>query len=202
MVPDFITTEGLLDYRRWRPEQVDALLGQPDAIFAVWRRKRKRAFFRYRVEAAEQTIGFRAHEDRPDQPGHNWMAFQFVCHDAFFMWGSWAFGVPRPEDRERLATPIFRMDDLGFFRCKACGAVHNSYDDVYFDRCSHKPKPLWIEQTRSGYKILEGRGALFAHFPYAVWALPLAMAITGQKFWPLEVIPEQLDMFHFAGRPR
>jgi hypothetical protein len=63
---------------------------------------------------------------------------------------------------------------------------------------------LWIEQTQWGYKIANGRGRLFAHFPSAEWALPMpmAMAITGRRLTSPEVMSEQLELFDFAGGPR
>ena len=203
MVPDFLTTEFLQTWRRWRPEQVDGLLGQPDAIFAGGRGKRRHAFFRYRVEAAEQTIGFRAHEDSPDKPLHSWMTMDAALMEAVHEIAWRAFESPRPKDFMNV-EPIFRLDDTGLFRCKACGAINGCYDDAYFGRCSrwHKPTPLRIEQTRRGYKIIKSRGALFADFPSAKWALPLALAITGRRWSPPAVIPEQLELFDFAGGAR
>jgi len=199
MIPDFITTDALLAFRGWRPKQVGALLGRPDAIFANLRgppskKERWRAFFRDRVEAAEQTM------TTLPQPQEAEAARMNSC----------GFRTLRPEHQERLLQPIHWWDDRVILRCRACGALQVapvSCPDAYFSKCSswHEPVPLWIEQTRSGYKIFrlfKGRRSLFAHFPDADWALSLAMAITGQTFLPHEVIPEQLELLHFAGQPR
>ena len=125
------------------------------------------------------------------------MTFRDVLVDLLDTTASRYCAAPTPEDIKRLANPIFWVDGSGWFRCTACGGIHAYCHDDYFKKCSpsHEPAPLWIEQTRSGYKIfktLKGRSSLFAHLPHDEWALSLAMAITAQQFWPQAVMPEQL----------
>ena len=82
MLPEFFTTAELLDWRSWRPEQPSQLLGVPDAVLMIRDEEPVLAFLRWRVEAAETTVGFRAHEDRPEKMGPSWNTFEYVLYDA------------------------------------------------------------------------------------------------------------------------
>ena len=75
---------------------------------------------------------------------HRWIAFRDALTEALHESAWRAFEIPRPEDRERLAKPIYRLNDTGSFRCKVCAALILDADDSYFDRCTrwHKPIPL------------------------------------------------------------
>lgn len=122
------------------------MLGTLDEVGKVY------AFFRVRIEAEEQTV----------------MMLQ-QTHEAEHLAApnSWGFRTFRPRDRERLLKPNFRMDDRVIFRCRACGVLHyaaESWPDISSNQCGswHKPIPLWIEQTRSDYKIFTCNGRLFA----------------------------------------
>lgn len=208
MAPEFFTTKEL-GYRRWRPEQVNALLGKPDAILTIRNRpawgEPRRAFFRDRVEAAEQTIAFRPHEDPPLKMHPSWMTFRDALNDAIEA-ASLAYHMaddPHLFDTKPKTKLILRVDDTGWFQCTACGCIHFSCEPTYFgfgwcEPCFDGREP-WldeampsrIEQTQWGYKIIAGRETLLAAFPFAEWALPLATAIIGPQRSQPETIPEE-----------
>lgn len=80
MLPEFFTTDELLDWRSWRPDQPPRLLGVPDAVLTIRGEEPVLAFLRWRVEAAETTVGFRAHEDRPEKMGPSFITFRDSLH--------------------------------------------------------------------------------------------------------------------------
>ncbi len=190
MLPEFFTTAELLDWRSWRPEQPSQLLGVPDAILTIRGEEPVLAFLRWRVEAAETTVGFRAHEDRPERMGPSFITFQDSLRDAIDA-ASTAYQVfnnlepsePQvPEDPAPRAKPLYRLDGLSCFRCPACGQISPNETHFRSDTCPRRlSAPFRIEQHRWGYRVANRNGLRLADLFHAYWALPLAIALTGRR---------------------
>jgi hypothetical protein len=190
MLPEFFTTAELLDWRSWRPDQPPRLLGVPDAILTISGEEPVLAFLRWRVEAAETTVGFRAHEDRPERMVPSWNAFRYVLLDAIDAAATayMAFDNPHPpepqesQDPTPRAKPIYRLDGLSCFRCPACGQISQNEKHFRSDTCPRRlSAPFRIEQHRWGYRVANRNGLRLADLFHAYWALPLAIALTGRR---------------------
>ena len=183
MLLEFITFDALLDYRSWRPEQPSQLLGVPDAMLMTRGEEPELAFLRWRVEAAETTIAFRAHEDRPEKMGPSFNTFDYVLREALdaahLAWLS--ADNAQPQAPEPTAKPIFRLDNSDYFRCCACGevTVHAEHFTSYKCRGALSA-PFRVEQHRWGYRVANRNGLRLADLFHAYWALPLAIALTGR----------------------
>ena len=204
MLLEFFTFDELLDYRSWRPEQPSQLLGVPDAVLTIRGEEPVLAFLRWRVEAAETTVGFRAHEDRPERMGPSWNAFRYVLLDAIDAAATayMAFDNPEPPDPEPRAKPIFRLDDWDKYRCPACGLITGN--DTHFESYECRGRlsaPFRVEQHRWGYRVANRNGLRLADIFHAYWALPLAIALTGRPLAAFDGALAEEDHQDGAGRP-
>mgnify|MGYP001824431824 CR=1 FL=1 len=190
MLPEFFTTAELLDWRSWRPEQPAQLLGVPDAVLTIRGEEPVLAFLRWRVEAAETTVGFRAHEDRPEKMGLGFITFQDSLRDAIDAASTayMAFDNPAPPEPEKPQDPapplkpIFRLDISSYFRCPACGQISRNATHFKSDTCPRRlSAPFRVEQHRWGYRVGNCNGLVLADLFHAYWALPLAIALTGRR---------------------
>ena len=192
MLPEFFTTDELLDWRSWRPDQPPRLLGVPDAVLTINGEEPVLAFLRWRVEAAETTIGFRAHEDRPEKMGPSWNAFRYVLLDAIDAASlAWQTAdnpeLLEPEDPAPTAKPIFRLDDWDKYRCHACGQVTGNDTHFESDACPRRlSAPFRVEQHRWGCRVANRNDLRLADLFHAYWALPLAIALTGRRLAALD----------------
>lgn len=207
MLPEFFTTEELLDWRAWRPDQPARLLGVPDAILTISGEEPVLAFLRWRVEAAETTVGFRAHEDRPEKMGPSWNTFRYVLHDALDA-ASTAYQAfdnlepPEPQDPAPRAKPIYCLDGLSCFRCPACGQISPNETHFKSDTCPRRlSEPFRIEQHRWGYRVANRNGLRLADLFHAYWALPLAIALTGRRLAAFDGTRAEVDHQDGSGRP-
>ena len=211
MLPEFFTTAELLDWRSWRPEQPSQLLGVPDAILTIRGEEPVLAFLRWRVEAAETTVGFRAHEDRPEKMGPSFITFQDSLRDAIDA-ASTAYQAfnnleppeaQEPQDCEPWAKPIYRLDDRYYFRCCACGQVTANAKHFASNDCRGRlSEPFRVEQHRWGYRVANRNGLRLADlFLRAYWALPLAIALTGRRLAAFDGTLAEDERPDNAGRP-
>jgi hypothetical protein len=210
MLPEFFTTDELLDCRSWRPDQPPRLLGVPDAVLTIRGEEPVVAFLRWRVEAAETTIGFRAHEDRPEKMGPSWNMFRYVLHDAIDA-ASTAYQAfnnlqppeaQEPQDPETWAKPIYRLDDRSCFRCPACGQISRNETHFKSDTCPRRlSAPFRVEQHRWGYRVANCNGFVLADLFHAYWALPLAIALTGRRLAAFDGALADEDHQDGANRP-
>ena len=211
MLLEFFTTDELLDWRSWRPDQPPRLLGVPDAVLTIEGEEPVLAFLRWRVEAAETTIGFRAHEDRPEKMGLGFITFRDSLRDAIDAASTayMAFDNPEPpepqepQDSEPRAKPIYRLDDRSYFRCCACGQVTVHAKHFTSNNCRGRlSAPFRIEQHRWGYRVANRNGLRLADIFHAYWAMPLAIALTGRRLAAFDggALAEE-DHQDGAGRP-
>jgi ribosomal protein L32 len=209
---EFFTVRHLLVFRDWRTSDVRRLFGKPDAIFALPRyryhvRSRPRrtkeellhclvtghrpAFLRARVEAVEQRDDFRPDEDRIVDRMKNWSRLREACHDALDTVASRAFGSTPTVEEAPITEPLFRLDDSNQVRCDTCGAIsfnHRLCQSYGYEGYlpPARPQPWRIEQTPQGYQVVDADGLLVVHLFHAKWALPLAIALTGQRLFGFE----------------
>jgi hypothetical protein len=205
MLPEFFTLDHLLEWRSWRPDQPPRLLGVPDAVLTIRGEEPVMAFLRWRVQAAETTIGFRAHEDRPERMGPSWNAFRYVLLDAIDAAAAAYVAVdnPEPPDPEPRAKPIYRLDDWDKFRCPGCGLITHSDTHFGSSECRGRlSSPFRIEQHRWGYRVANRNGLVLADLFHAYWALPLAIALTGRRLAAFDGARAEEDHPDGAGRPR